>query len=473
MKPRPAYACPLLHSLDKLLRLRFIEPMSEILSQLYNACDPLSPALPAFYVDCHGSRGSTSFARDFRRHVELGGDNFQTFLFTGHNGCGKSSELKHLQGKLEDPSSRRRYFVVYLDANEYLDEENVAATDVLLAIVSELGAAFREELKIDLHDSYFKRLFGELKGFLTSEIDVSEGELGIGSVKVKVQRLKRDPVNRDNVRQWLRPRTSTILEEIKRLCGQARAELRKRNQYHDFILIVDNLEKIRRFENQEDGLDSHRHLFIDGYTQLTGLGAYVIYTIPLELARSTYGPLLKQRYKDLFILPMVKVFPRGRNDEKFEPGWRTMRKMLDQRTPAGAPDGLFDEDAITFLLRYSGGHARSLMTFVQEACSYVDDPPITLKAAHSAVRQAIRIFSTTIPAAYWPKLARLELSQDQKIDSADMDYATMLMNVVVLEYINGDGSAGPFESAAPWYAVNPIVRELGQFKEALGKAASA
>ncbi len=36
---------------------------------------------------------------------------------------------------------------------------------------------------------------------------------------------------------------------------------------------------------------------------------------------------------------------------------------------------------------------------------------------------------------------------------------------ILPEYING-GEGDPFAAAEPWYAVNPIVRELGQFKAA-------
>jgi hypothetical protein len=144
-----------------------------------------------------------------------------------------------------------------------------------------------------------------------------------------------------------------------------------------------------------------------------------------------------------------------------------MLAMIEKRLPSGSLDVLFEPEAIEFLIQYSGGHARSLMSFVQEACTYVDDLPVTLGAAKDAIRQAVRIFDSTIPASYWSKLARLERSQDQKIDSADPDFANMLMNVIVLEYVNGESGTDIFESSAPWYAVHPIVRELKQFKEAL------
>lgn len=117
-------------------------------------------------------------------------------------------------------------------------------------------------------------------------------------------------------------------------------------------------------------------------------------------------------------------------------------------------------------LTYSGGHTRNLVSFVQNACTYTDDLPISFKAARDAVKQTVGIYNTSIPEAHWGKLARLELPPYQQIVNGDDDYLKMLENLSVLEYVNGDDE-GTLDSAAPWYAVNPIVRELRKFKEAV------
>jgi len=127
---------------------------------------------------------------------------------------------------------------------------------------------------------------------------------------------------------------------------------------------------------------------------------------------------------------------------------------------------VFAPEALDFLLIYSGGHVRNLMTFVQNACTYVNDLPITLAASQKAIQQTVRTYSTAIPESHWEKLARLDLSADQKIPNGDNDYLVMLENLSVLEYINGAGD-DPFALAEPWYGVNPIARELQKFKTAV------
>jgi hypothetical protein len=191
--------------------------------------------------------------------------------------------------------------------------------------------------------------------------------------------------------------------------------------------------------------------------------AHLIYTVPLRLVRSD-GPQLQQRYGVApFVLPMVKVIERG-SRTSFQPGVDCLRALLQKRLGDLSLEEVFAPDALDFLLKYSGGHVRDLMIFVREACTY-SDVPIPLQAAHQAIQQTVRTFSTAIPEPHWKKLAELDRSFDQMILGGDDDYLVMLENLSVLEYINGGGD-DPFALAEPWYAVNPIVRELQKFKAA-------
>jgi hypothetical protein len=164
---------------------------------------------------------------------------------------------------------------------------------------------------------------------------------------------------------------------------------------------------------------------------------------------------------------MIKVIERtGRRS--YQPGIDSVRTLLQKRLGGLKLEQVFEPAALDFLITYSGGHVRNLMSFVQNACTYVDDLPIPLSAAQKSIQQTVRTYSTAIPESHWEKLARLELSSDQKIPNGDNDYLVMLENLSVLEYINGAGD-DPFALAEPWYAVNPIVRELQKFKAAVSQ----
>lgn len=72
--------------------------MNEYLKRIYAACNSEKPATPQYYTDCEEARGETGLARRFLSHLEGASDStdYIRFLFSGHVGCGKSSELNHL-----------------------------------------------------------------------------------------------------------------------------------------------------------------------------------------------------------------------------------------------------------------------------------------------------------------------------------------------------------------------------------------
>jgi predicted AAA+ superfamily ATPase len=69
-------------------------------------------------------------------------------LFTGHRGCGKSTELLRLKARLEEAG----FHVVYFAVDEYLDPNDLIYTDLLLSIARRVEEDFRNE-KIELTDA--------------------------------------------------------------------------------------------------------------------------------------------------------------------------------------------------------------------------------------------------------------------------------------------------------------------------------
>jgi hypothetical protein len=442
--------------------------MSEILKLVYNACDPNEAATSQYYLDCGEARGASALTDRFLGHLALAND-YLCFLFSGHVGCGKSSELARLRDRLKEPGPNHpSYFPILLDVSDYLDDFDTSLTDILLAIVTELAQTLRAELNIEIKDTYFTKRINEVKEFFLSDVEINEGELSLPGAKVKIQRLKRDPDARKKVRASLEPRLLTMLGEMNLVFDEARVAIKKfsdptgKQPYADLVLILDNLEKISGFEGQPGGFNSQREFFLERYAQLTGLKAHVIYTVPLRLARSVYGPQLEQRYGPLFVLPMIKVITRDAG-QPYEPGLECLRKILRKRLASHEIGEVFEADALEFLLKYSGGHVRNLMTFVQSACTYTDTTPITLIAAKRAVQLRVSTYSAAVLESHWRKLAELDLSAVKKIDYGDSDFLVMLENLSILEYVNG-GSEGSFVAAEPWCAVNPVVRELQRFK---------
>ena len=58
---------------------------------------------------------------------------FRTVLFTGHRGCGKSTELQRIRRQWETD-----YKVIYLEANEETDINNAEYTDFYLIVIKQV-----------------------------------------------------------------------------------------------------------------------------------------------------------------------------------------------------------------------------------------------------------------------------------------------------------------------------------------------
>lgn len=455
------------------------DPDTDILKLVYNACNPWKPATREQYVDCSDVRGMESFGESFQRELSfaddlLGPADFLCVLFTGHSGCGKSSELAKLADRLQrpnPPTGQKRYYPVVVDADEYLDRFDAGMPDLLLSIVAQLGSEL-QKLKIDPGERVFKHIFENVKEFLGdwSVDEVKAGlNLGWGNVAVGVKRLQKDPVGRAAVRERLLPGTASLLSEIATLFADMRNKLQKvrvavgTSRYDDFVLIIDNLEKIDRFDGQQPGLASHRTLFIEGSPQLRGLGAHAVFTVPLALVRSPSGPVLLATYGEVFVLPMIKIMER--DGSRFERGRQRMVEMVSSRLDGVTVDEAIGPEALDEMITYSGGHVRSLMRYLQSAAIYAQEVPVELEASERAIGQTVRLYSTAIPDRHWPKLVAIERSEDRKIAPDDDDYSTMLENLSVLEYMNGTGTVR-YAKSEPWYAVNPVVKELSKYKSA-------
>lgn len=451
----------------------------ELLQKLYTACDPEEPANKSNYVNCNKARGGGFLTERFLRHLEKmtvtnsSAESACTFLFSGHVGCGKSSELRQLEYTLLSESVEgKRFYPVVVNFLEYMDDYDFGIADLLLTIVTELASVFREKLGIELKDNYFEKRLAEAGNFLKSEIDADHLEIGLFGFKTKLQRMKIvGAQTRADVRAALNPHVTTMAEEINTVFAEARGHLRRHKpddggpSYDDFVLILDDLEKVQGFEGKERGIPSHRELFLENSPRLKKLKAHVIYTVPLELIRFD-GAQLEQKYVNApFVLPMVKI--EERNGNKFIEGYLALHQLLGSRVGGlSMLASLFHQDALEFLIKYSGGHVRNLLRFIREASAHARVAPITLENAEEAIGPTVRLYSTSIPDSHWEKLARLEFSKSHRIDSGDADFSLMLKNLNILEYING-GQHTPFKGQQPWYIVNPIVRELDPFISAI------
>ena len=142
------------------------------LERFYQACNPSRPLMMGnaadrrYYIDFASVRGGKIIEALQRTISRISPDTPTCQLFTGHLGCGKSTELLRLQAELEE----QKFHVVYFESTHVLEMADVDVTDILMAIAGQVSESL-EAMKIRIKPVYFTKLFTEIIDFMQTPIE--------------------------------------------------------------------------------------------------------------------------------------------------------------------------------------------------------------------------------------------------------------------------------------------------------------
>lgn len=433
----------------------------DAITRLFRACEPNEPLQPddKRYVNCDDVRGENlvqTYVRSLRRADPA---KPEVKLFAGHRGVGKTCELNRVKSFLEKPQSaenpHRPFRVIYMDATEKLDLNDLDLPDLVTFIAAEALAQLRTANLpgFDPVSTYLTRIWDEIKGALGSEVALKEAgvETGFGSLTLE---LKNRPNSRQTLRRAIEMHSTGLLSAVNDMLMTANVKCRK-NGCEGLVLIVDGLERLV-FRTLE-GSSTHDRLFIDRSEQLASLKAHTIYTVPISLFYSPRCAELEQTFGEHNVpVPMIRLHesdsPAVIPDA---PGMQRMWEMIEARcryAHVDVSDVFDDPDTGRYLCEMTGGHPRHLMMFLQAAMNAVESLPIPRAAAKKAVRNYANSLLREVPDAYWPKLRAF--ARPQSDIPKDEAHQKMLLLLHVFEYMNG----------SPWYEVNPVIRTLARFQ---------
>ncbi len=434
----------------------------DAITHLFRACEPNEALQPddTRYVNCDDVRGDNlvqAYVRSLRRADPA---KPEVKLFAGHRGVGKTCELNRIKASLEKPSSAenpyRPFQVIYMDATEKLDLNDLDLPDLLTFIAAEVVTQLRAAnlAGFDPVSAYLTRIWDEIKGALKSEVALKDAgvETGFGSLTLE---LKNRPNSRHALRRAIEMHSTGLLGAVNDLLGTANVKLRQCAS-EGLVLIVDGLERLV-FRTLEGGSSTHDRLFIERSEQLASLKTHTIYTVPISLFYSPRCAELEQTFGEHNVpVPMIRLHEAEEKTVSPEsPGMRKMWEMIEARCRYAKVDvaDVFDHaDTALYLCEMTGGHPRHLMMFLQAAMNTVESLPITRVAAEKGVRNYANSLLREVPDEYWPKLRTFGTPQtDIPKDEA---HQKMLLLLHVFEYMNG----------SPWYEVNPVIRTLARFQ---------
>ncbi|MGB5914539.1 MAG: ATP-binding protein, partial [Phormidesmis sp.] len=315
-----------------------------------------------------------------------------------------------------------------------------------------------ETVGIRLRPSYLENLFKNLLETLRSPMDLGDVSFSVGVATITA-RAKESPEMRSQLRQYLEPRTKSIIDAINEEILEVASTQLKDQGKKGLVVVVDNLDRIDPIR-RADGRSQSEYLFVDRGEQLKRLNCHVVYTIPLALIFSDDLPRFANRFGTApKLLSMVPVTTRL--GEPFARGRQLLQKMvlarafptLSERDRWQQINLVFDTpDTLGTLVAISGGHMRNLMRLLY-GCLQKGDPPITKAVLNSVIRDERDALMALIDRTEWKMLFEAIAGEEPQGNEA---YNPLLRSLFLYEYRDRDGR---------WFGLNPILAETKRYRD--------
>ncbi len=430
--------------------------------------DVSKPEDRKYYIDFSSVRGG-QMIEELKKSIIWADENeFTCNLFTGHVGCGKSTELLYLKKELEEEG----FHVVYFESDEDLDMGDVDISDILLAIARRVSQSL-EASKGDRESGVFQDLLQGAKRLLMGEIKISaKGNIpGVGDLEIDLgdeEDLKvsfstalgkitaASKKNRDlheRLRAYLEPKTDGILTVLNQGLFTPTAQKLKQLDKEGLVVIVDNLDRLLKIE-KASGRFQPQYIFADRGTDLTRLQCHLIYTMPLALRYSDDYGLIKERFKGFpAVLPMVPV--KSRDGQVHKEGMKLLREMVLERVPnsEGKKESEIiqqvfgSQETLDYLCSMSGGHVRNLLIVLNSWIRKAKSLPLDRDKLEAVIVEQRTEMRGGITRDEWELIHRV---QQEKQLAGDDDYDKLIHNRFVFEYRDRKGS---------WYDINPVLEQ--------------
>ena len=473
--------------------------MNVDLRKFTSSCNPSktivvsNPADRQYYIDFSKVRGGKIIEELKNDIIYFCAGEPTCGLFTGHIGCGKTTELLRLKAELEDVG----FHVVYFESTQDLEIDDVDISDIMLAIARRVSESLEglENLELPEPKGLRRILKGAAKLLMTEvsvdaelsllgmgEVSVSsEGSVsakapGIGEVKANKQqgltvvapgigkitaKAKDSPDVRSKLREYLEPQTKSILEFINQeLLEPAKQQLKQLGK-SGLVVIVDNLDRVET-GRKSWGRPQAEYLFIDRGEQLRQLQCHVVYTMPLSLRFSDdFGRLIDRFPVHPKVLPMVPVVQRDGTIST--EGMYLMQKMVLTRAfpneqPEPTPELialLFDkQETLEQLCLVSGGHARELLRLLCEWIKKDRKLPLSGETLKTLIVSRCNELNLGITDEEWELLRQVSKRKQVK---GDKNYRKLIHSRLVYEYCDQQGF---------WFDINPILAQAPELRNA-------
>ena len=273
------------------------------------------------------------------------------FFFSGHRGCGKSTELLHLMSNTE---IQKKYWPINFSIREETDIIDIDFRDVLLAIGSRLFREYRRKGG-ELPDQLLKEL-SSWKGKVEKEIStILQGRLSEMEVGASVDaffvnagmKMKLEPATRVELRQIVETDITGLIAIINHIAAAIYSQ-----EHRIPLVLIDDMDK--------PDLDRACAIFHDRREIMMQPNCAIVYTVSSALFYSKEFDAIRDQ---ALFLPNINLHPFADTQTNNLEGYRT----LDNFVAVRMEPRLVDPRALELAITYSGGVFRELARILRTA----------------------------------------------------------------------------------------------------------
>lgn len=356
------------------------------------------------------------------------------FFFSGHRGCGKSTELLHLLGNAE---IQRKYWPINFSIREEADIVDIDFRDVLLAIGGRLFREYRRKGG-ELPEQLLKEL-NSWKGKVEKEIStILEGQLSEIELSASLDaffasagmKMKLEPATRVELRQVVDTDITGLISIINHIASAIYSR-----EHRIPLILIDDMDK--------PDLEKARAIFHNRREIMMQPNCAIVYTVSSALFYSKEFDSIRDQ---AIFLQNIYLHPPMDLTTHHEEGYKTLREFVHVRM---SPN-LIDEAALEAAISYSGGVFREMARIMRTAIGRAR----RRKAARLDCSD-IEWSATEIRNEYRRILDKEDIRLIKKVaENNRLEYndrlTPLLQLLALLEYRDGEN----------WCDVHPVLRKL-------------
>ncbi len=355
------------------------------------------------------------------------------FYFSGHRGCGKTTELLHI---LSHAEIQRKFWPINFSIRDETDIVDLDFRDILLAIGSRMYRTYTRAGG-EIPEQLLKQLNG-WKGKVEQEVrtvlaGASAYEVGASLDAFFMNagmKMKLEPRTRVELRQVFEKDINGLIEVINTITAAI-----VKNEKRIPLLLIDDMDK--------PDLEKAMAIFHGQREVMMQPNCVIVYTVSSALFYSKGFDAIRDR---AIFLPNINLHPFKEPERHILEGYNTMQQFAYVRMDKSLVEGQALEDAIT----YSGGVFREMARIMRSSIGYA-----RRRKATCVEMQDVELAATEIRNEYRRILDSNDLAYLRKIyEHNRLEYndrlRPLLQLLAILEYRDTEN----------WCDVHPVLRKL-------------